>query len=81
MSEHTVLAQESVESTAEPQQNQVQETTGLQDEGLCKVCLEKTSCVLFLPCAHLVTCMDWRTCFAQMSRVPSIHTWNCESLQ
>ncbi|XP_046545620.1 putative inhibitor of apoptosis isoform X3 [Haliotis rubra] len=58
MSEHTVLAQESLSLLPNPQQHQVQETTGLQDEGLCKVCLEKTSCVLFLPCAHLVTCME-----------------------
>ncbi|XP_046571608.1 putative inhibitor of apoptosis [Haliotis rubra] len=54
MSEHTVLAQGSVSPLPNPQKNKVQETSGIQDEGLCKVCLEKTSCVLFLPSAHLV---------------------------
>ncbi|XP_071115058.1 putative inhibitor of apoptosis [Haliotis cracherodii] len=59
MPEQAVIAQESLSTPPpSPQRQLVEENRALRDEGLCKVCLDKTSCVLFLPCAHLVTCMD-----------------------
>ncbi|XP_071115027.1 baculoviral IAP repeat-containing protein 7-like [Haliotis cracherodii] len=35
-----------------------EENRALRDENTCKVCLERSSCVVFLPCGHLVTCAE-----------------------
>ncbi|KAK3593114.1 hypothetical protein CHS0354_018239 [Potamilus streckersoni] len=43
----------------------------LREVTLCKVCLENTSCVVFLPCGHLMTCSD---CAPAMRKCPICRT-------
>ncbi|KAL3882073.1 hypothetical protein ACJMK2_028446 [Sinanodonta woodiana] len=43
----------------------------LRDAKLCKICMENTICVVFLPCAHLVTCSD---CAPAMRKCPICRT-------
>ncbi|KAK3577780.1 hypothetical protein CHS0354_010981 [Potamilus streckersoni] len=43
----------------------------LREVTLCKICLENTSCVVFLPCGHLVTCSD---CAPAMRKCPICRT-------
>jgi len=35
-----------------------EENRRLKDTMLCKICMEKDICTLFLPCSHLVCCED-----------------------
>ncbi|XP_046571622.1 baculoviral IAP repeat-containing protein 7-B-like [Haliotis rubra] len=44
-----------------------EENRALRDENTCKVCLDRTSCVVFLPCGHLVTCAE---CAPALSKCP-----------
>ncbi|XP_056393919.1 E3 ubiquitin-protein ligase XIAP isoform X1 [Hyla sarda] len=30
----------------------------LEEEKICKVCMDKSVCIVFIPCGHLVTCAD-----------------------
>lgn len=39
----------------------------LQMEKLCKVCMDRDICIVFIPCGHLVTC---RECSASLSKCP-----------
>ncbi|KAK3593112.1 hypothetical protein CHS0354_018237 [Potamilus streckersoni] len=45
----------------------VRQHTELRDATLCKICLDKTMSVVFLPCGHLVTCPD---CASVMRKCP-----------
>ncbi|XP_046571398.1 baculoviral IAP repeat-containing protein 7-like [Haliotis rubra] len=44
-----------------------EENRALRDENTCKVCLDRTSCVVFLPCGHLVSCAE---CAPALSKCP-----------
>ncbi|XP_067676443.1 baculoviral IAP repeat-containing protein 7-A-like [Haliotis asinina] len=44
-----------------------EENRSLRDENTCKVCLDRTSCIVFLPCGHLVSCAE---CAPALSRCP-----------
>ncbi|XP_053388415.1 death-associated inhibitor of apoptosis 2-like, partial [Mercenaria mercenaria] len=43
------------------------ENEQLKEQTLCKVCLDNTVCIVFLPCGHLVTCAD---CAPAMRKCP-----------
>ncbi|XP_060603699.1 uncharacterized protein LOC132756601 [Ruditapes philippinarum] len=43
------------------------ENEELKEQTLCKVCLDNTVCIVFLPCGHLVTCAD---CAPAMRKCP-----------
>ncbi|XP_046370879.2 baculoviral IAP repeat-containing protein 7-A-like isoform X2 [Haliotis rufescens] len=50
---------ESSRSVPPSLQHQIkEENRALRDENTCKVCLDRSSCVVFLPCGHLVTCAE-----------------------
>ncbi|KAL5018670.1 hypothetical protein ScPMuIL_004392 [Solemya velum] len=34
----------------------MQENRQMREESLCRICLEESSCIVFLPCGHMVTC-------------------------
>lgn len=42
-----------------------EEVDELRRETLCKICLEKPACILFLPCGHLSSCFD---CFLPLKQ-------------
>ncbi|XP_043927023.1 baculoviral IAP repeat-containing protein 8-like [Protopterus annectens] len=39
----------------------------LQEEKLCKICMDKNICIVFIPCGHLVTC---QSCAAAIEKCP-----------
>ena len=43
------------------------ENEELKEQTLCKVCLDNTVSIVFLPCGHLVTCAD---CAPAMRKCP-----------
>ncbi|KAL5018271.1 hypothetical protein ScPMuIL_003993 [Solemya velum] len=34
----------------------VEENRQMREESMCRICLEESSCIVFLPCGHMVTC-------------------------
>ena len=56
---------ETVENTVD--QELKKENERLKDERLCKICADKELGVVFIPCAHFVTCT---TCAASLTRCP-----------
>ncbi|KAM9326090.1 E3 ubiquitin-protein ligase XIAP isoform 1-T1 [Gastrophryne carolinensis] len=49
----------SVETTTLPEESNIEEKLRkLEEEKICKVCMDKAVSVVFIPCGHLVTCSD-----------------------
>ena len=38
------------------------ENTKLKEERICRICMDDTACVVFLPCAHLLSCAKCAPC-------------------
>ncbi|KAK7106987.1 E3 ubiquitin-protein ligase XIAP-like [Littorina saxatilis] len=36
----------------------VTENSAIREQRMCKICLDKESCIVFLPCGHLVSCAE-----------------------
>ncbi|PIO14634.1 hypothetical protein AB205_0053550, partial [Aquarana catesbeiana] len=57
--DETVLAEEeSVPQTSETTLTTEEQLRRLKEERMCKVCMDKDSSMVFVPCGHLVVCMD-----------------------
>ncbi|XP_073403710.1 E3 ubiquitin-protein ligase XIAP isoform X5 [Dendrobates tinctorius] len=42
-----------------PEENNIEEKLRkLEEEKICKVCMDKAVCIVFIPCGHLVVCVD-----------------------
>lgn len=42
-----------------PEENSIEEKLRkLEEEKICKVCMDKSVCIVFIPCGHLVVCAD-----------------------
>ncbi|XP_053391129.1 inhibitor of apoptosis protein-like [Mercenaria mercenaria] len=42
----------------EDQTNLLEENRQLKNQMICKICLDKNACVVFLPCGHMVSCVE-----------------------
>ncbi|KAK3589186.1 hypothetical protein CHS0354_018897 [Potamilus streckersoni] len=45
----------------------IEENQRLRDMALCKICMDKSSCIVFLPCGHMVCCAS---CSPAMRKCP-----------
>lgn len=39
-------------------QSLLKENQTLKEQMICKICLDKDACIVYLPCGHMVTCQD-----------------------
>lgn len=36
----------------------LEENRQLRDQMTCKICMDKDACIVFLPCGHMVSCVE-----------------------
>ncbi|XP_076082354.1 uncharacterized protein LOC143053452 [Mytilus galloprovincialis] len=53
-------------------ENLIEENRQLRDQRLCKVCLDLEASIAFLPCGHIVCCID---CAPAMRKCPVCRTY------
>uniref|UniRef100_A0A8C3RP40 RING-type E3 ubiquitin transferase n=1 Tax=Chelydra serpentina TaxID=8475 RepID=A0A8C3RP40_CHESE len=63
----TLLCNKTVSLSAEPPLSTEEQLRRLQEERMCKVCMDKDVSIVFVPCGHLVVCAE---CAPSLRRCP-----------
>lgn len=66
-----IMQDESSETSLQKDISAEEQVRCLQEEKLCKICMDRNIAIVFVPCGHLVTC---KQCAEAVDKCPMCYT-------